>query len=88
MKVVVTSKWSGRAPRVLEADDALTPEPSRADDVQDRWEDDVRALQNIIGRLLAHMLEREAVTLTEAKAIVGLYAYDLEPHEPGTYGED
>lgn len=88
MKVVVTRKWSGRAPRVMAAADALTPDPSNADDTLDRLRDDVQALQNIIGRLLAHMLVREAVTLDEAKAIVGLYGCDLEAHEPGTFGED
>ena len=88
MKVAVTRKWSGRAPRVMTAAAALTPDPNDYNDTIDSLAADVSSLQDIIGRLLAHMLEREAVTLDEAKAIVGLYGCDLALHEPGTYGED
>lgn len=88
MKVVVVQKWRTPRYRVMDAAHALTPDPNDRDDTIDRLSADVRDLQAIIGRLMAHMLERDAVALEEAQKIVGLHGCDLEIHEPGTFGVD
>ncbi|USN14024.1 hypothetical protein KABACHOK_01880 [Brevundimonas phage vB_BpoS-Kabachok] len=88
MKVVVTRKWSGRAPQVMAVDDALTPDPNDRSDTLDRMAADISDLQNLVGRLLGYCVENTGMPLEAAQRIVGLHGCEMHIHEPGTYGVD
>lgn len=88
MKVVVTQKWSGRAPQVMSIAEALEPRAAYDENPRLALIDDVRALQTIVGALLGKMVEKGDMTLDEARIIAGFHSETMHIHEPGTYGED
>ena len=83
MKVLVTKLWYNTS-KVMDVEDALTPETSNHDDTLCRMARDIEVLQDIVGRLLGHLVETSGMSLEDAQRIAGLQGdHTIEPHPQG-----